>query len=110
MSALAPYIGGIAAFLASLSYVPQVRKAWPRGSTADLSLGMLASLTLGLALWIVYGLIQEDWVIVGSNLVGATLAGIVLGCKVRDLSPARERRPSPSAVPIFRGKSDVERG
>ncbi|MDI2059549.1 MULTISPECIES: PQ-loop domain-containing transporter [Bradyrhizobium] len=40
-------IGGIAAFLASLSYIPQLRKAWPRGSTGDLSLGMLAALTLG---------------------------------------------------------------
>jgi MtN3 and saliva related transmembrane protein len=85
LSYLAPYIGGLAAFLTSLSYVPQVRKAWPRGSTDDLSLKMLTALTLGLLLWVGYGLIQGDWVIVGSNVVGATLAGIVLGCKVRDL-------------------------
>jgi|EndMetStandDraft_8_1072994.scaffolds.fasta_scaffold746535_1 hypothetical protein len=45
---LAAYIGGIAAFLASLSHVPQVHKAWPRGSTDDPSLFMLATLTLGL--------------------------------------------------------------
>jgi MtN3 and saliva related transmembrane protein len=76
---------GLAALLASFSYAPQVRKAWPRGSTDDLSLGMLAALTFGLTLWIVYGVIQGDWVIVGSNVVGATLAGIVLGCKIRDL-------------------------
>ncbi|MCP1762422.1 PQ-loop repeat-containing protein [Bradyrhizobium japonicum] len=42
----APYVGGIAAFLAALSYVPQVRKAWPRSSTGDLSLFMLGALTL----------------------------------------------------------------
>jgi MtN3 and saliva related transmembrane protein len=79
---LATYVGNIAAFLASLSYIPQVRKAWPRNSTDDLSLGML---TLGLGLWTVYGLIREDWVIVLANVVGATLSGIVLGCKIRDL-------------------------
>lgn len=83
--AYAPYIGGIAAFLASLSYIPQVRKAWPRGSTGDLSLGMLTALTLGLGIWTVYGLIQGDKVIVLANVVGATLSGIVLACKVRDL-------------------------
>jgi hypothetical protein len=44
---LTTYLGGLAAFLASLSYVPQVRKAWPRGSTADLSMGMLVALTHG---------------------------------------------------------------
>ncbi|WP_244481717.1 SemiSWEET family sugar transporter [Bradyrhizobium pachyrhizi] len=55
---------------------------------------MLAALTLGLSLWIVYGVMQGDWVIVGSNLVGGTLAGVALGCKVLDLSPTQERRPS----------------
>jgi MtN3 and saliva related transmembrane protein len=38
---------------------------------------MLTALTLRLSLWIVYGIIQRDWVIVGSNPVGAALAGIV---------------------------------
>lgn len=85
LDTFAPYIRGIAAFLTSLSYVPQVRKAWPRGSTDDLSLFMLATLTLGLGLWIIYGSIRGDWMIVAANAVGATLAAIVLGCKVRDL-------------------------
>ena len=77
-------IGGIAAFLSSLSYVPQVIKAWPRGATRDLSTGMLITLTIGLTLWIVYGVFREDWVIVWANAVGASLAGVVLLCKIRD--------------------------
>jgi MtN3 and saliva related transmembrane protein len=81
----APYIGGSAALLASLAYLPQVKKAWPRGSTGDLSLAMLAALTTGLSFWIVYGIIQGDWVIVCANIVGSSLSGIVLACKVRDL-------------------------
>jgi MtN3 and saliva related transmembrane protein len=84
MFEFSPYIGGIAALLASLSYIPQVRKAWPRGSTRDLSLGMLTALTLGLAMWIVYGALRGDWVIVSANAMGFTLAAIVLGCKIRD--------------------------
>ena len=84
MPELSSCVGGIAAILASLSYIPQVRKAWPRGSTKDLSLGMLAALTLGLGLWIVYGVLRGDWVIITANAIGATLAAIVLGCKLRD--------------------------
>ena len=84
MPEVSPYVGGIAAILASLSYIPQVRKAWPRGSTKDLSLGMLAALTLGLGLWIVYGVLLGDWVIISANVTGATLAAIVLCCKLRD--------------------------
>jgi MtN3 and saliva related transmembrane protein len=85
LSSLVPYIGGLAAVLASLSYIPQVRKAWPRHATGDLSLSTLTALTAGLALWTVYGFAKADWVLAASNIVGAVLAGIVLGCKIRDI-------------------------
>jgi MtN3 and saliva related transmembrane protein len=78
------YIGGVAAVLASPSYIPQVRKAWRCGSKKDLSLGMLVALTSGLTLWIIYGWLRGDWVIVIANAIGATLTAIVLACKLRD--------------------------
>jgi MtN3 and saliva related transmembrane protein len=46
------WIGVSAGGLTSLSYLPQFHKAWPRGSTSELSLKMLVVLTTGLALWI----------------------------------------------------------
>jgi MtN3 and saliva related transmembrane protein len=84
IDSLAPWIGGLAALLTSLSYLPQVRKAWPRGSTKDLSLKMLGVLTTGLLLWVGYGLLKADWILVAANSVGAALTGTVLGCKLRD--------------------------
>jgi MtN3 and saliva related transmembrane protein len=86
MQALLPWIGGLAALLTSLSYVPQVQKAWPHGSTKDLSVKMLAVLTTGLVLWICYGMFKADWIIVLANSVGATLSGTVLYCKFRDMN------------------------
>ena len=80
-----PWIGVCAAVLTSLSYIPQVRKAWPRGSTKDLSLHMLIVLTTGLLLWIGYGVLKSDWVIVAANSVGATLSASVLTFKIRDM-------------------------
>jgi len=80
-----PWIGICAAVLTSLSYVPQVCKAWPRGSTKDLSLHMLVVLTTGLSLWIGYGLLKGDWVIVAANSVGAALSASVLTFKIRDI-------------------------
>jgi MtN3 and saliva related transmembrane protein len=85
MESLVPLLGVCAAVLTSLSYIPQVRKAWPRGSTGDLSLRMLLVLTTGLLLWIGYGLLKGDWVIVVANGVGATLSGSVLAFKIRDM-------------------------
>jgi MtN3 and saliva related transmembrane protein len=78
-------VGTCAAILTAVSYFPQVRKALPVGSTADLSLKMLLLLTGGLLLWILYGILRSDWMIVASNVVGAALSGSVLACKVRDI-------------------------
>jgi MtN3 and saliva related transmembrane protein len=78
-------LGFAAAALTSLSYIPQARKALPRGATDDLSLKMLLALFTGLCLWIAYGAIIGDPIIIAANVVGAGLVGTVLGCKVRDV-------------------------
>lgn len=80
-----PWVGTLAAALTSLSYIPQVRKALPRGSTKDLSLGMLVVLTSGLVLWAIYGLFKPDLIIVAANSAGFALTLAVLACKIRDL-------------------------
>ncbi len=79
-------LGLAAAALTSLSYIPQVRKAFPRDATDDISLKMLIALFTGLALWIVYGITRGDLVIVAANGVGAILVGTVLIFKIRDLA------------------------
>jgi MtN3 and saliva related transmembrane protein len=81
----APYVGGMAAVLASLSYIPQLRRAFARGSTDNLSLWTLVALTLGLGIWVLYGALRHDWVLTCANLVGAGPTGVVLVCKIRDL-------------------------
>jgi MtN3 and saliva related transmembrane protein len=86
-----PWIGFCAALLTSLSYLPQIQKAWPRGSTSDLSLKMLLALTIGLLLWITYGIFRSDWIIVAANAAGAALSGSVLAFKIRDMRSERRR-------------------
>ncbi|MDB5653572.1 MAG: MtN3 and saliva related transrane protein [Tardiphaga sp.] len=88
MFSLMSAIGALAAICTSLSYIPQVQKALPRGSTGDLSFKMLAVLTAGLGLWVGYGIVKGDWILVLANVVGGTLAGTVLVCKLRDMRAA----------------------
>ena len=77
-------IGLLAAALTSLSYVPQVKKALPRGSTDDLSSKMLGVLAAGLALWTAYGALKSDYVIIIANVVGLALVVTLIGFKIRD--------------------------
>ena len=79
-------LGMLAAALTSLSYLPQLQKAIPRNATSDLSLKMLVALSTGLCLWIVYGVLKDDWVIILANSIGATLSLTVLRFKIRDLN------------------------
>jgi MtN3 and saliva related transmembrane protein len=60
-------LGTTAAGLTAFSNLPQVLKCWRTGQPDDLSLKMLLSLSAGTALWIAYGLMQGDPVIIGAN-------------------------------------------
>jgi AraC-like DNA-binding protein/uncharacterized protein with PQ loop repeat len=75
-------VGSAAAIFTTISYVPQVRKTWVTGETGDLSLKMLILLATGLALWMVYGLLKSDWVLVAANGASFGLVATVLSIKL----------------------------
>jgi MtN3 and saliva related transmembrane protein len=77
-------IGLLAAFCTTVSYVPQLKKCWQTGSAGDLSLKMFLTLALGIALWIVYGVLQSDIVIILANSVSLLLLLGILVFKIRE--------------------------
>ncbi|HEY8579955.1 MAG TPA: SemiSWEET transporter [Beijerinckiaceae bacterium] len=76
-------IGLAAAFCTTVSYAPQVAKCWRTGKADDLSLRMFLLLAAGLALWVVYGALRSDWVIVGANTVSLSMLAVILWFKLR---------------------------
>ena len=84
MQHLETVIGVVAAMLTSLSYVPQVKKVWAGQPTEDLSSRTLIALTSGLVLWVVYGVVKADWIIIAANTVGTSLTFYVLYHKLRE--------------------------
>ena len=84
MQFLETVIGVIAAMLTSLSYIPQVRKVRAGQSTEDLSSRTLIALTAGLLLWVVYGSIKADWIIIAANITGTCLTAYVLHHKLQE--------------------------
>jgi len=82
-------VGLVAAFCTTVSYVPQLRKCWSTGSTQDISLRMIAILATGIALWVLYGLLRSDAVIVLANGVSLALLLAILGLKTRESWRAR---------------------
>ncbi|WP_375159178.1 SemiSWEET transporter [Bradyrhizobium sp. RDT46] len=76
-------IGFAAATCTTVAYAPQAIKVWKTRSTGDISLGMFLVMVLGLALWLIYGLLSGDGPLIASNAVTMLLAGGILVMKLR---------------------------
>jgi MtN3 and saliva related transmembrane protein len=82
-------IGLVAAICTTASYYPQLRKCWETGSAGDLSLKMFLTLAAGVALWVVYGFLKSDIIIIIANAVSLALLLGILYFKFRErASPA----------------------
>lgn len=76
-------LGFAAATCTTVAYAPQFIKVWKTRSARDISLGMFLVMLLGLALWLVYGLLSGDAPLVVANAVTMLLAGGILVMKLR---------------------------
>ena len=85
MPSLETLIGLAAAFCTTISYIPQIKKIWETGDTKDISLKMFAILAAGIALWIAYGVLRGDPVIILANSVSLAFLAVILFFKLRDV-------------------------
>ena len=60
-------IGVSASVFTATSLIPQLVKLVKEKKSENISLGMMAVLFIGLALWVWYGFLKEDWIIIVSN-------------------------------------------
>jgi MtN3 and saliva related transmembrane protein len=78
-----PVIGFVAGTLTTLSFLPQVHKAWRTQRCDDLSMGMLLSFASGVILWLVYGLFLRAEPIIAANAVTLVLVLTLIFLKAR---------------------------
>lgn len=77
------WIGSAAATLTTIAFIPQAWRVWRTRHTADISLGMYILFTIGVALWLSYGILLESWPIIIANSFTLLLAGTVLAFKIK---------------------------
>lgn len=76
-------LGLAAGGLTTVSFVPQVLKIWRSKSGNDVSYGMFALFSAGVALWLAYGLVLDAKPIIVANAVTLLLALVVIFLKFR---------------------------
>jgi MtN3 and saliva related transmembrane protein len=80
---LSELIGFAAAILTTASFVPQALHTFQTKDVRGISLGMYSAFTLGVALWLAYGLLLNAWPIVIANAITLALAASILVMKLR---------------------------
>jgi MtN3 and saliva related transmembrane protein len=75
-------LGYAAAALTTGSFVPQALLTLRTRDVSGISLGMYSAMTLGVALWLAYGIALGQWPIVAANAVTLGLAATILVAKI----------------------------
>jgi MtN3 and saliva related transmembrane protein len=76
-------VGIVAAVLTTLAFLPQVIHTIRTRSTHDISLRMYSLYTVGIFLWLIYGLLLHDVPLIAANVVTFVLSGTILSLKLR---------------------------
>jgi len=76
-------IGSLAAVLTTASFIPQAWHTFRTRDVSGISLGMYSLFTVGVALWLVYGVLLVAWPIIIANVITTSLALAILLMKLR---------------------------
>ncbi len=71
-------IGLVAGTCTTISFLPQVIKAYRSKETKNISVSMYIILAVGLLLWTIYGILFEAFPVILANAVSLVLASIIL--------------------------------
>lgn len=88
-------IGSVAGVLTTVAFVPQLLKIHASKSGRDVSARTFLIFSIGVVLWLVYGVRIRSAPVVFANLVTLVLSVVILALKFR--YSRRERRVEPSA-------------
>lgn len=75
-------VGSIAAFLTTVAFVPQAYKVYKTNQTKDLSLFLFLIFSLGVFMWLIYGIMKEDLPIIIANSITLFLSLYILYKKI----------------------------
>ena len=70
-------LGLVATGFTTSSFVPQVWRTWKTRDVSGISLPTYAIITIGLALWLLYGCLKGDLPLIVANAVMVVLTGAI---------------------------------
>ena len=79
-------IGYLAALLTTFSFLVQAIQSWRTRDLSGISVGMYSMFTLGVGLWLIYGIVIESWPLIVTNVLTFLFALSILLMKLKQMS------------------------
>lgn len=79
----AEILGFAAGAVTAFTFLPQVLKTWREKSAKDISLNMFLIAFANEIMWLVYGFMIENFVIILTNAVMLLMSGIMIALKMK---------------------------
>lgn len=76
------WLGFAAAGLTTSAFVPQALLTFRTRDVSGVSLGMYSAFTIGIALWLAYGVMIDSWPVTVANAITLALASSILAMKL----------------------------
>lgn len=76
-------LGLVAGTLTTIAFLPQLMKTWKTKSAKDVSIEMLIVFSIGVFLWLIYGIYLQALPIILANSLTLIFNLIILGLKIR---------------------------
>lgn len=76
-------LGLVAGALTTIAFLPQLIQTWKSKSAKDVSLQMLIVFSIGVFLWLIYGIYLQALPIILANFVTLIFNLVILGLKIR---------------------------
>lgn len=76
-------LGLVAGALTTIAFLPQLIQTWKSKSAKDVSFGMLIVFSIGVFLWLIYGIYLQALPIILANFVTLIFNLVILGLKIR---------------------------
>ena len=76
-------LGYAAGAVTAFTFLPQVIKTWKEKSAKNVSLLMFIIAFVNEVMWIAYGVLSNNWVIISTNVVMITMCSLMIFLKLR---------------------------
>lgn len=76
-------LGYAAGAVTAFTFLPQVVKTWKEKSAKNVSLLMFIIAFVNEVMWIAYGVLSNNWVIISTNVVMITMCSLMIFLKLR---------------------------